>query len=79
MTQSSRARRLTPAPQSSQNLDSGSFSAPHCGHRIAGELPQWAQNFRPVLLSVPHFVQRICFAAKSCLEILSDTLGERVA
>jgi hypothetical protein len=40
-------------------LDKGSFSAVHFGQRIASPLPQLGQNFRPVLLSVPHVVQRI--------------------
>jgi hypothetical protein len=39
-------------------LDKGSFSAAHFGQQIASAFPQLAQNFRPVLLSVPHFLQR---------------------
>jgi hypothetical protein len=46
-------------PQSSQNADEGAFSAPHFGHRLEIGLPHTAQNFLPVLLSVPHFEQRI--------------------
>jgi len=46
-------------PQSSQNAEEGAFSAPHFGHRLEIGLPHTAQNFLPVLLSVPHFEQRI--------------------
>ena len=46
------------APQSSQNADDGAFSALHCGHRRASGLPHAAQNFLPVVLSVPHLEQR---------------------
>src|SRR5258708_3270026 len=47
------------APQSSQNPDEGAFSAPHFGQRRDSALPHAAQNFRGVVLSVPHLVQRI--------------------
>jgi hypothetical protein len=47
------------APQSSQNADEGEFSAPHFGQRLDSGLPHAAQNFRPVVLSVPHLAQCI--------------------
>jgi hypothetical protein len=46
-------------PQSSQNADEGAFSAPHAGQGLESKLPQTAQNFRPVTLSVPHLSHRI--------------------
>lgn len=46
-------------PQSSQNADEGAFAAPHFGQRLDSRLPHAAQNFLPVVLSVPHLVQRI--------------------
>jgi len=46
-------------PQSSQNTDVGAFSALHFGQRLERGLPHAAQNFLPVVLSVPHFAQRI--------------------
>src|SRR5208283_1890012 len=38
---------------------SKAFSEPHFGHLFSKGLPHSAQNFLPVLLSVPHFVQSI--------------------
>ena len=46
-------------PQSSQNADEGAFSAPHFGQRLDSGLPHAAQNFLPLVLSVPQLVQRI--------------------
>jgi hypothetical protein len=46
-------------PQSSQNADAGAFAAPHFGQRLDSGLPHAGQNFLPVVLSVPHFVQCI--------------------
>jgi len=57
----------SPVPQSSQNADEGEFSAPQFEQRRESGLPQAPQNFLPVVLSVPHFVQRI------------DSLGEQTA
>ena len=46
-------------PQSSQNADKGAFSAPHVAQGLDNGLPQIAQNFRPVVLPVPHLRHRI--------------------
>jgi hypothetical protein len=51
-------------PQSSQNSDAGAFSELHFGQLFESGLPHAAQNFLPVLLSVPHFEQRIAFYLK---------------
>jgi hypothetical protein len=60
-------------PQSSQNTDESTFSAPHFGHRLEIGLPHAAQNFLLLLLSVPHFEQRInpprlLRATQSCIK-----------
>jgi hypothetical protein len=46
-------------PQSSQKADEDSFSALHFGQRLDKGLPQAAQNFLPLVLSVPQLLQRI--------------------
>src|SRR5690349_16510156 len=46
-------------PQSSQNTDDDAFSAPHCAQLRDSGLPHAAQNFLPVVLSVPQFEQRM--------------------
>src|SRR6185312_14370961 len=51
-------------PQSSQNADEGAFSALQFAHRTDNGLPHAAQNLRPVLLSTPHFEQRIALPLK---------------
>jgi hypothetical protein len=41
-------------PHSSQHLDVALLYAAHLGQRLDRGLPHSAQNFLPVLLSVPH-------------------------
>jgi hypothetical protein len=53
---------VSAVPQSSQNADAGAFSAPHFGQRLDSGLPHAAQNFLPLVLSVPHLVQRIALS-----------------
>jgi hypothetical protein len=48
-------------PQSSQNAEEGEFSAAQLGQFLISALPQQAENFRLVVLSFPHFVQRMSF------------------
>ncbi len=66
---------MSGAPQSSQNFDEGSFSAEHFGQRIASAFPQLAQNFRPVLLSVPHLLQRMFPGPRLAAQLVEQCLG----
>ena len=66
---------MSGAPQSSQNFDEGSFSAVHLGQRIASAFPQLAQNFRPVLLSVPHLLQRMFPGPRLAAQLVEQCLG----
>ena len=54
-----RSGTASEVPQSSQNADEGALSAPHFGQGLDIGLPQAAQNFLPLVLSVPHLVQRM--------------------
>jgi hypothetical protein len=56
-------------PQSSQNAEEGEFSAAQLEQFLISALPQEAQNFRLVVLSFPHFVQRMSFLRQKEPEI----------
>src|ERR1700693_4195029 len=47
------------AAHSPQKSSTGSFEAPHCGHKRASGAAHFAQNLRSWRLSLPHFEQRI--------------------